>query len=192
MYNNAALLTTINLDSIDILEKEWEPQRLKFIDRYGIHFLRVMFEDLTPYFQNFFLRVADELRLDTSQINRYEGFNVWYNDPKVRSTRNIKYTSTIHIDTERNVAISIPIYALSPVVFYDNDKINDTNYKKLVVKKPNQVITYSFKHPTLLNTKNFHQVFNFNENLQRAVLQLNCMEIFDSLVRRNSDKVIVL
>ena len=192
MYNNAAILTSVNNDNVEILEKEWEPQRQKFIKRYGPYFVRMMFEDLTPYFQDFFLNVANELRLDTSQINRIEGFNTWYNDPKIKKVDSIKYTSRIHIDTERNVAISIPIYAISPVIFYDHDQITDTNYKKFIVKKPNQTITYSFKHPTLLNTKNFHQVFYLNENEHRAVLQMNCMESFDNLVRRNVDKVVVL
>lgn len=188
----AAELTTVSLDSKEILLKEFK-LLLKNIskDYYDPQnfvpgkLFNMPFNQLTPYFLSLFEILKKELEIETSE------FALLYHEyPKLISKTS--YSGYIHKDVSRVCAVSIPIITLDPVVFYDYDPKLERKARKNPARKPAKVLHYKYDHPTIINTNEFHNVFTLDETAPRALVQLNCFESFKDIFERNKHKLNVL
>jgi hypothetical protein len=189
--NNVAEITSIKLDAIPILIEEWKKQLDKVIERnLLLHYVKTFsrpphltlkLEDFTDYFQNLFFTIKEELKIELTD------YRIFYHDYEKYNSK--LETSIIHKDINRLSAITIPIYASDPVLFYDETEVYDPKIRKKVTRKPNQIHLYKYDHPTLINTDTLHSVFLLNEKTPRAIIQVNLYEPFNDIFQRNSNKL---
>ena len=186
--NNAAQLTTIHLEDQQVLKKEWLLLLDHFKDKIQSdpNFTdKILIGEFTPYFQKLFHIIIEELTIETQYAC------IFYHDYLTYKTK-VEHTSHIHMDTNREAAVSIPIETPDPLLFYNFDEKYLNNKRLHSIKKPNQILNYEHNHPTLINTRNLHNVFVLDESLPRVLLQIHCYESFNSIYQRNQNKLRVL
>lgn len=162
--DNLAILKTVNLDGISILNKEFD-QQLQVWDETNFKFnyvaaKRAAFNkhDFTEYFQKLIDQIVNEIGI------MYENIQIQW----VHAGQHV-----VHKDLERLSNITIPVVpVLDPVAFYSDDAKPKTKLGP-PTKMPEQVSFYSDKNPMLLNVQKYHGVFcGINRPNNRALLQL--------------------
>lgn len=187
MYS-VAEIKNINLDHVDVLRREWDVLLQQIIKNGILHtgilkrtYFSVEIDNLTDYFKDLTLQIKTVLNLDLSDI-RIICLN--YKD----ITSNSKDANIIHKDAPRQSAITIPIYAHDPVVFYYDNEIEFYKRDK-AFKKPKLIYKYNYVNPVLLNVQQFHAWYITDENIPRVLIQLNLQEPFENIINRNLDKL---
>lgn len=208
MMNNIAEMITCNLDDSEILYDRWKEQYLEFKDILHLERNLLSIEQFNGYFKSLLQDVIDQIGLPYTQlIVQYHDVGV--NDDKLQ-------LSYVHADTQRKSCITIPVVAKEPVLFYDFSpdhgykKIDMTNNAQRTIenikastpepvkpnfksqkigkiRKPNQVVTYSKKHPTLVNVSNLHSLFFMETKEPRILLQISYDIEFDEIIKNKPE-----
>jgi hypothetical protein len=175
--NNLAILKIIELDATNILETEWDQQILlnqgyKYEERNY-----VPLDFFSGYFQNLINRVS-------SIVGPYKNICLQTHDKRIVSAK--FHLNIIHNDAKRLSCVTIPLLYSSnePVNFYANDGFPRGTHLN---RKAQQRVSYSRKHPNLMNTCNFHNVRVSDDISPRVLLQLSYDVHFDEIISKNPD-----
>lgn len=166
MNRNLAQLTTINLDSQEQLQQEFQifADKLKF-QWFNRHYLSM--HNFTCYFSNLIDKILDEINLPYYDILLQLHHKDYYFEKE--------FLSTIHTDKYRNSCITIPIFFSidEPVEFYND------NFIKI------QSSLYNTKNPSLVNTGQRHAIKISNMENPRVLLQISYKHRFEDIIARN-------
>lgn len=203
--NNVAELVTVSLDDPDVIKAQWNIQHDELKNILHLERNLLSLDDFNEYFKKLLKDIIDQIGLPYTQlILQYHDAGMM-NDDKVQ-------LSYIHFDTQRKCCITIPVIAKEPILFYDpseengykkienptaiqqtaesiksatpdNVRINYRNQNIGRIKKPNQVVTYSKKHPMLVNVSNLHSLFLMEIKDPRVLIQISYDFTFDDILK---------
>lgn len=175
---NVALLKSYQLDNKETLEFRWNEQ-VQF--KFGFNYIARNYVDL-EFFTDYFQKVITDI---ANIAGPYKNIVIQCHDKLLHDEK--WHLNVIHTDAERLTCITIPILCndFETVNFYDNDEVGVRGLSPN--RKPKQRVTYSTKHPNLVNVSNLHNVRILDDINPRILLQLSYDVTFDDMISRNKD-----
>lgn len=175
-----AELTTVQLPSLSILEQEWEKL---YKSNEGFAWDGRCYLPENKY-TNFFKDLINQIKTEVNYT--YKDLCLQFrqiNHPKCALMSHI-----IHKDSYRKSMIVFPVSTITdPVCFY-TDEMYTKNKNNQHKNKPDLMSFYSHKHPVLMDTQKWHNVFVIDKSKPRILIQLEYDYTFDEIFFTNTDK----